>query len=173
MINLILGGTPPLPSTEAETSCCFLTKMEADSNLGCTKHISKVATTTPKPFGEFIAFSLMLYTMIYQLVSCYGSLTGTSASRSHHEWHLTVWIFSLQEKRPPVGSGACSQKTSMISSWWGTWALSHHRCSSAHLKNILFVQSLAAESELGKAMSWGCMRLHCEKGLFSVTSLED
>lgn len=138
MLNLTPGGTPPLPCTESETSCCFLTKLEADSNLGFPKHISKVASTTPKPFGEFIACVAPLCCIQWynSFVGCYGSLTGTSAICSHHEWHLTLGIFSLQEK--PLGFGACLQKTILIPSWWGTWAHSHHGCSSAHSEEHTF-----------------------------------
>lgn len=104
--------------------------------------------------------SLMLYTMIYQPVGCYGSLTGTYIIHSHLEWHLTVWILSLQEKQPPVGSGAVSAENqhdfNLVEdlSAQPLWVLTS-TCRGTHLLFKAWLKSLNQESLWAEA-AWGC-----------------
>lgn len=171
----------PLPSTESETSSCFLPKLEADSNLGCPKHVSKVVSTTPKPYEEFIApvGPFCCIGCIHQLVGCYSSLAGT-----HLEAVLPPVVtsdsISLREWCPYSKETTCRLWSSVCrnSAWFYPGGATEHSAALGANQNtqssILFAGSLVAEPEPGKSVGWGRMRLHREKGLCSVpTALGD
>lgn len=96
-----------------------------------------------------MCFSLMLYTMVYQLVGCYGSLNGTSAIRSHLVTCMNILPDGKATTRRLWSRFAEKQHDLFLVGDLSTqppWVL------TSTLRGPLFVQSLAAESEPVKAM---------------------